>query len=65
MTIKDIMQNVLLAVVICFLFGCVSQVIKPYIKEVTTNKDGSITTRETSADKVTGATLGDLNKLTK
>lgn len=59
------MKILMLALAIGFLCGCVSQIIKPYVKETTTSKDGTITTRETSADKVTGAALGDLNKLTK
>ena len=45
------------------LSGCVtSHVEKPYIKETITTKDGTITTRETSADSITGGTLEMLKR---
>jgi uncharacterized protein YceK len=56
------MKNLILAAVVCVLCGCASQVIKPYSKEVTYNKDGSITVRETSADKATGVSFEGLLK---
>lgn len=43
--------------------GCAaSRIEKPYIKETTTSRDGTITVRETTADSITGGTLDALRK---
>jgi hypothetical protein len=45
------------------LAGCTtSRIEKPYTKEVTVSKDGTTTTRETSADSITGGSIDSLKK---
>jgi hypothetical protein len=45
------------------LAGCTtSRIEKPYTKEVTVSKDGTTTTKETSADSITGGSIDSLKK---
>jgi hypothetical protein len=41
--------------------GCVTSTLeKPYIKETNTDKNGNVTVRETSADRIVNGKLDDL-----
>lgn len=64
---KDDMKNLMLiiavSVTVGLLSGCVaSRVLKPYTKETTTTKDGTVRVKETSADEVVNGGLDAFRK---
>lgn len=64
---SDIMKTIIIFLLIGattgLVTGCVSHIVRPYIKETITSKDGTVRTIETSADEATGTGLDGIRRL--